>query len=80
MGIEINDDCLQITELLGVEDAEILLDWLLKHPEGNLDLAGCTHLHAANLQVLMATRPRIAVWPEDARLADWLRHALNEEE
>ncbi|MCG5511881.1 hypothetical protein [Ectothiorhodospira shaposhnikovii] len=80
MGIEIDDNTLRVTDMLGVEDAEILLDWLLKHPEGNLDLAGCTHLHAANLQVLMATRPRITAWPEDARPADWLRHALNQEE
>ncbi|TVQ70541.1 MAG: hypothetical protein EA372_10540 [Chromatiaceae bacterium] len=80
MGIEINDDSLQVTELLGVEDAEILLDWLLKYPGGKLDLAGCTHLHAANLQVLMAARPQITAWPDDAMLADWLRHALNEEE
>lgn len=80
MGIEIDDNTFRVTDMLGVEDAEALLDWLIKHPEGTLELAGCTHLHAANLQVLMATRPRISAWPEDALLADWLRHALNQEE
>ena len=80
MGIEIHDDTLRVSDILGVEDAEILLEWLLKNPGGAVDLAECTHLHAANLQVLMASPPRITNWPDDALLADWLKHALNQEE
>ncbi|MCG5500986.1 hypothetical protein [Ectothiorhodospira lacustris] len=80
MGIETNADTLRVSDILGVEDAETLLDWLLKHPGGPVNLAACTHLHAANLQVLMATRPHITTWPDDPMLADWLRHALNQEE
>ena len=80
MGIEIHDDRLQATDMLGVEDAEVLLDWLLNHPDGPVDLGACDHLHAANLQVLMATRPRISAWPAHPGLANWLRHALNQEE
>ncbi|MBV5310924.1 hypothetical protein [Chromatium okenii] len=64
-------------ELLTIEDAESLLEWLLKHPRGQLDLTACTHLHAANLQVLLAARPKIAAWPQHAPLATWLHTALN---
>ena len=59
-----------------VEDAEGLLAWLQSHPKGTLDLSRCEHLHAANLQVLMAAHPTIAIWPLDASLANWLRQAL----
>lgn len=66
------------SEVVGVEEAETLLEWLGKHPRGRLDLAACTHLHAANLQVMMAARPKIAAWPREERLALWLRAALDE--
>ncbi len=69
-----------ITDLLTVEEAETLLEWLQKHPRGKLDLAGCTHLHTANLQVLMAARPQISAWPENETLAAWLRAALCSQE
>ena len=78
MPLEPRKNTLVASELVGVEDAEHLLEWLLKHPRGRLDLAACTHLHAANLQVLMAARPKIAAWPRHEALADWLRAALTQ--
>lgn len=66
----------RLTELVSVEDAESLLEWLQKTPKGGIDLSRCSHLHAANLQVLMAARPPVLAWPEDAALAAWLRRAL----
>ena len=80
MPIEVSDNTLVARELLSVEDAERLLDWLIQHPGGRLDLTDCTHLHAANLQVLMAARPKIAAWPSRDVLADWLRAALIQED
>jgi hypothetical protein len=64
-------------DTVGVEDAETLLSWLHAHPKPKLDLADCTHLHAAQLQVLMAARLPIAKWPRDAVLTAWLKSALN---
>lgn len=58
--------------VISVEDAESLLEWLQKTPGARLDLAACTHLHAANLQVLMAAQPRMAAWPLDSDLKAWL--------
>jgi len=63
--------------LVTVEDAEDLLQWIQKNPQGKVDLSGCTHLHAANLQVLMATRIAIVALPKDAALKNWLTAALN---
>ncbi|NKN34331.1 hypothetical protein [Marichromatium bheemlicum] len=65
-----------VSEQMTVEDAEVLLDWLIKHPRGRINLSACTHLHAANLQVLMAARPRISAWPRHAPLAAWIKAAL----
>ncbi len=61
---------------VGVEEAEGLLAWLQKHRRPKLNLADCTHLHAAQLQVLMAARLPIAAWPRDAALSNWLTAAL----
>ena len=63
---------------VGVEEAEGFLGWLQKHPKPKLDLSACTHLHAAQLQVLMAARLPIAAWPEDGSLMMWLKAALTE--
>jgi len=63
-------------EIVGVEEAEILLEWLHNHPQGKVDLSPCTHLHLAALQVLMAARPSIMALPSDPHLAGWLDSAL----
>ncbi|EGW23319.1 hypothetical protein [Methylobacter tundripaludum] len=63
-------------DAVGAEEAEGLLEWLLKNPKSQLNFADCRHLHAANLQVMMAVKPVIAVWPKDAKLRTWLESAL----
>lgn len=61
---------------VGVEEAEGLLEWFIKNPKSRVNLEDCQHLHAANLQVLMAVKPTIAAWPKDANLRVWLESAL----
>lgn len=80
MGMDIHGNTMVINDILGVEEAESLLEWLLEHRDGQIDLSACNHLHAANLQVLMALRPRIAAWPDDPAFADWLKTAFDETE
>ena len=63
-------------DIATVEEAEGLLEWLQNKPAAKVDLGACTHLHPANLQVLMAASNRIAVWPSDANLRAWLETAL----
>lgn len=77
MGIEYDKKTARLIDFVSVEDAETLLEWLQAKPQGRLDLTACTHLHAANLQVLMAAKPHIAAWPENPNLALWLQSALN---
>ena len=64
------------SEVAGAEEAEELLEWLSKHPKGKINLAACSHLHPANLQVLMAAGRSSYVPPTDAGLAAWIDSAL----
>lgn len=63
-------------DIVSVDEAEGLLEWLQNKPAAKIDLGACTHLHPANLQVLMAAKRRITVWPNDADLRAWLETAL----
>lgn len=67
----------RFTDTVGVEEAEAFLAWLHEHPKPKLDLTDCTHIHAAQLQVLMASRLPIAKWPRDAAFTAWLKSALS---
>ncbi|WP_010545328.1 hypothetical protein [Sphingomonas elodea] len=64
------------TEGVDVEAAETLHGWLLEAPGRSVDLAGCTHLHPANLQVLLASGAPVTALPADADLAAWLSPLL----
>ncbi|MEB0140158.1 MULTISPECIES: hypothetical protein [unclassified Undibacterium] len=77
MPITYSKSCARLIDIVTVEDAEELLQWVQQHPKGKIDLAACVHLHAAVLQVLMAARLPLAAWPDDAELSIWLQHSLN---
>jgi hypothetical protein len=64
-------------DVVSVEEAEGLLEWLQKKPSAKVDLSACAHLHPANLQVLMAAQPTILAWPKDDAFAEWIKSALN---
>lgn len=55
---------------VGVEEAETLLSFFQEDGTRTLDLSGCTHLHTAALQVILALRPTIERGPDDP----FLRH------
>ena len=77
MSIEFGEKTACFIGAVSVEETEELLEWLCARPEGTVDLSVCEHLHAADLQVLMAAGRRVVAWPEDAALAGWLKNALN---
>jgi hypothetical protein len=77
MAIQYKKSLAVFEDFISVEEAETLLEWLLKNPKGKLNLADCTHIHASSLQVLMAIKPTIVAKPNDADLAVWLETALN---
>lgn len=76
MPIEYKKNQAVFRDIASVEEAEGLLEWLQNKPAAKVDLGACTHLHPANLQVLIAANSRIAVWPNDVNLRAWLETAL----
>lgn len=60
-----------------VEEADALQAWLGERPGRRVELAQCTHLHPASLQVLLAARVRPAKLPADPALAAWLAPLFN---
>ena len=76
MAINYHNKILMLSDIVGVEDAETLLALRQKHPKAKLDLSACTHLHAACLQVLMASRPVVSAWPSVPNLTALLQSAL----
>lgn len=76
MAIEYRKSLAVFRDVVSVEDAETLLEWLQKKPSARADFSACTHLHPANLQVLMAAKASVVEWPKDDAFADWLKSAL----
>ena len=73
MPFEFRKEQVLLQGVVGVEDAETLLEWLQKHPNASADLSGCEHVHPANLQVLLGGATRFDPCPADAALARLLQ-------
>ena len=54
-----------------VEDAETLLEHLQARRDGPVDWSGCTALHTAVLQILMAARPKLLGECGDGFVRTW---------
>ena len=76
MTIEFKKNQILFKDVVSVEDAEGLLEWLQKKAAVKVNFSACTHLHSANLQVLMAAKPIITAWPADPAFTGWLQSAL----
>jgi hypothetical protein len=79
MGIEYGERTAVFVGFIGVDEAEGLLGWLQEHPVARVDLAPCLHVHAADLQVLIAARAPVVRWPVDEDFRSWLQSVLKEE-
>jgi hypothetical protein len=77
MAMEFKKKRVMFKEVVGVEDAETLLEWLQGKTATQVDLSACTHLHPANIQVLLAAGTQVTDWPADADLARWLQTVLS---
>jgi len=76
MSVEYKKKSVQLIDDVGVDDAEVLLQWLQANPKATINLSRCTHVHAAVLQVLMAAGMTVTSWPQDSQLDGWLRPVL----
>jgi hypothetical protein len=77
MAMEFKKKRVMLSAVVGVEDAETLLEWLQGKTATQVDLTACTHLHPANIQVLLAAGTQVTAWPADADLARWLQTVLS---
>ena len=59
MSVRERDELVELTGECGLEDAEPLLRRLLADPATLVDVSHCERLHAAVVQVLLASRARI---------------------
>ena len=79
MTMTFEDGQVILSDSVGVEDAEALLGWLQNSPDASVVLSDCTHVHPANLQVLLAANVKVRAWPQDAALASWLASIFQSE-
>ncbi len=77
MPIEYRGNRTVFPDVVFVEEADGLLEWLRGMPSTTVEITHCRHLHVADLQVLMAARVGISSWPESSDLRAWLQTALN---
>ena len=76
MPIEFKKNRALFRDEVSVEEAEGLLEWLQKRPTAKVDLSACSHMHTADLQVLMTAKAHISGWPKNAELCAWLEPVL----
>ena len=76
MPIEFQNKKAIFSDIVTVDEAETLLEWLQQNPDAVIDLSCLSHMHTACLQVLMAADPDFSSWPEDESLMRWLRSAF----
>lgn len=76
MAIYFENNTAQFKEHVSVEEAETLLEWVQNHPQGEIDLEYCSHIHASALQVLLCTQARVSKWPQEEGLRMWLSSGL----
>lgn len=48
-----------------VEEAESVLEWILQHPQGEIDLSELEHMHMSILQILLAAETPCVHLPKD---------------
>ncbi|MCG7371696.1 hypothetical protein MHL40_03260 [Pseudomonas luteola] len=77
MSITFKKSVAVLADQVTVEEAETLLEWLVKNPAAKVNLGDLEHLHTADLQVFMALKPNVSVWPKNTDIKVWLEAALN---
>ncbi len=75
MGIRYLKKHAALEDIVTVEDAEGLLDWLKQQTKPAVTLSKCVHVHTAVLQVLLMTQAKVNGDIQDPVLRQALRHA-----
>lgn len=77
MSVTVRSDRIVIEGVARVEDAEPLANALIADPATPVDLAACSDLHGAVLQVLLVFAPEIAGCVGNPSLEPWLASLLS---
>jgi ABC-type transporter Mla MlaB component len=72
MPVEFKNNTAILTDLVSIEDAESLFNWLLERKKPKMDLSELSHIHTACLQLLLVFKPEIIAHPEQEDLKYWL--------
>jgi hypothetical protein len=76
MPIHYKKNVATFVDVVTVEEAEPLLNWVQERRNAKVNLADCSHMHPANLQVLMASKRQVTAWPSDKDFSSILKAAL----
>ena len=76
MAVEFGSKQVVLSGVVGVEEAETLLNWLQQTEQVKVDMSGLEHLHSANIQVLVTAKVHISAWPQDTQLSKFLQSIL----
>ncbi len=76
MSVEYRSNQVLLSGVVGVEQAESILDWLQQTENVKVDMSALEHLHTANVQVLAAAKVRVSAWPQDMQLNKFLQSIL----
>jgi hypothetical protein len=76
MPIQYKKNVATFVDVVTVEEAEPLLNWVQEKRNAKVNLADCSHMHPANLQVLMASKSQVTAWPSDQDFSAMLKAAL----
>jgi ABC-type transporter Mla MlaB component len=72
MPVEFKNNTAKLIDLVSIEDAEALFNWLLERKKPKMDLSELSHIHTACLQLLLVFKPEIIAHPEKEDLKYWL--------
>jgi len=72
MPIEYSEEVAKLTGKCTIDETSAFYEWLLLHPEGQVDLRHCEHLHMSLVQLLVASKRGLSQEPENR----FLQHLL----
>ena len=77
MAIEFGKTTARVDGRCDAEDVPTLVEWLHGRKRPRINLSGCTHVHTAVLQALMAARVEVSKAPSDPALSQFVHAALS---